>query len=487
MTLKNKIYLIKQLFKEKIKKCTLIQVGSSSRSDEYNDIDFLVITDNPETIINAIQQNFKNCLNSIIDDSIKIKDFFDVELSFAVYSYNKLLNIVNSYNSGAQIITEHKSWTIGYWLIEGFINDLKNGIILLDCYDVKKIQMELSNNSERGEEKILKSCLEEIQIKQTLLKKTHSRIEKNFLKQDIYLATLRAFSIINKTPLHGFKRIEQNVEKISNNMKFILRKLFISNNIDCAIEIILDKFNEPKLYMGTWQFGGDFKKYTEDEVVKLLRFAKNNGINKFDTALVYGNGFAEKCLSKVIEKDDIVLTKIPAKIKPPTNGTIDLKECYTKNYIKSCLQKSLSNLNVKKINILLLHNWNYTWDENEEIIKWLHDLKKEGLVKRVGISLPNNYNHRLSEKVVSKIDVIEAPFNENNRWIESDIEYYKKYNLEIILRSIFMQGKLLKEDKNNYFRIINEVNKLRTSVVIGMTTEVQILENVKNFNGVRNE
>lgn len=50
-----------------------------------------------------------------------------------------------------------------------------------------------------------------------------------------------------------------------------------------------------------------------------------------------------------------------------------------------------------------------------------------------------------------------------------------------------MQGKLLKEDKSNYFRIINEVNKLRTSVVIGMTTEVQILENVKKFNGVKNE
>ena len=109
------------------------------------------------------------------------------------------------------------------------------------------------------------------------------------------------------------------------------------------------------------------------------------------------------------------------------------------------------------------------------------------MVKRVGISLPNNYNRRLSEKVVSKIDVIEAPFNEDNRWIESDIEYYKKYNLEIILRSIFMQGKLLKEDKSNYFKIINEVNKLRTSVVIGMTTEVQILENVKKFNGVKNE
>ncbi len=487
MTLRNKIYVVKQLFKDKIKKCSLVQVGSSTRSNQYNDLDFLVIVDDCDAVMKKIKMVFKDYPIYVIDDSIKIKNYFDIELSFAIYDFSKLFEMVNSYSSGVHVIEEHKSWTIGYWLIEGFINDLKNGIILLDYFDVTQLQKKLMINLKRGEKIILKKCLEEIQIKQKLLKTTHSIIEKNFLKQDIYLATLRAFSIINNTPLHGFKKIEQNVNKFPNDMKLILDKLFINNNIDNAIQIIVNELDKAKLYMGTWQFGGDFKKYTEDEVVKLLRFAKNNGINKFDTALVYGNGFAEKCLSKVIEKDDIVLTKIPAKIKPPTNGTIDLKECYTKDYMKSCLQKSLSNLNVKKINILLLHNWNYTWDENEEIIKWLHDLKKEGLVKRVGISLPNNYNRRLSEKVVSKIDVIEAPFNEDNRWIESDIEYYKKYNLEIILRSIFMQGKLLKEDKSNYFRIINEVNKLRTSVVIGMTTEVQILENVKKFNGVKNE
>lgn len=487
MTLKNKIYLIKQLFEEKIKECTLIQVGSSAKCNEYNDIDFLVVTDNPEIVINAIKKCFAGYINSMIDDSIKIKNYFDVELSFAIYNHSKLFDIVNSYNSSTHIIAEHKSWTIGYWLIEGFISDLKNGIILLDYFDVATLQKELIVNPKQGENRILKSCLEEIQIKQTLLKSTHSIIEKNFLKQDVYLATLRAFSIINKTPLHGFKRIEKNVDKLSKNMKFIINNLFVNDNIDKTIQIIFDELNKPKLYMGTWQFGGDFKKYNEDEIIRLLMFAKKEGINRFDTALVYGNGFVENCISKIRKNDDIVLTKVPAKVKPLVNEPINLGSCYTKDYIEECLKKSLLNLKVEKIDILLLHNWNYAWNESDDIINWLIDLKMRGLVKKVGISLPNNYNRRLSEKVVSKIDVIEAPFNEDNKWIKSDIEYYKKFNLEIILRSIFMQGKLLKKDKNSYLRIIDEAIKLKTSLVIGMTTEKQISENVKYFNGVENE
>ena len=101
--------------------------------------------------------------------------------------------------------------------------------------------------------------------------------------------------------------------------------------------------------------------------------------------------------------------------------------------------------------------------------------------------MPNNYNRILSKKVLCKIDVIEAPYNNENKWIEKDIDIYKQYNIEIILRSIFLQGKLLKDDSNTYVEIIKKVLKFNTSVVIGMTTNEQIMNNVKCISEVKND
>ena len=110
------------------------------------------------------------------------------------------------------------------------------------------------------------------------------------------------------------------------------------------------------------------------------------------------------------------------------------------------------------MDILLIHNWHDSWNQNPEVIEWLLELKEKQLVKRIGISLPNNYQKRLNDNILYDIDVIEAPYNIENKWIEKDIEYYKKHNIEIILRSLFLQGKMLGE-ANNYEEYIQNAKK----------------------------
>ena len=111
-------------------------------------------------------------------------------------------------------------------------------------------------------------------------------------------------------------------------------------------------------------------------------------------------------------------------------------------YILECINKSLLNLNRKKIDICLLHNWTYKWNNEPLMIDILQKIKNSGLVDKIGISLPNMFNNELSDQVLKVIDVIECPYNSENNWILNSIDKYKKYGIEIILRSLFEQGKL---------------------------------------------
>ena len=224
------------------------------------------------------------------------------------------------------------------------------------------------------------------------------------------------------------------------------------------------------MYLGTWQFDGTFNDMTDEEIIDLIKYAKKRGINKFDTALVYGNGKVEKLLSKVINDNDIVITKIPAKIKPSKDKTEKLETYYDENYINNCVKKSLSNLDRTRINIVLLHNWSKSWDNSPVLLDWLLALKENNIIDKIGISLPNGYNERLPQQIISKIDVIEVPYNIENQWILNDIEIYKENNIEIILRSLFMQGKLLEDNKEKYKEILNIANLLDVVYHFKLTT-----------------
>lgn len=482
MNLKKELDKIIDIFKNNFENESLIQVGSSVNNKKYNDIDFIVITSNYDLVINKIYDIFQKYIITKIDDSIKISSYLDIELSFAIYKKDDFFSLIENYNSGKHITCEHKTWSIGYWLIEGFINDLKNSAILIDNHNLLELKAIISKQAIYGETKILEECVEEIKIKSNLLERNNSQLESNILKNDISLAVLRAFSILANKPLNGFKNIENKIEKLPLEYQEIINNLFSCNNLKKAIQLIFNKINSlNNLYMGTWQFNGQFKSFTEDEVVHLIKFAKDNGINKFDTALVYGS--AEKYLSKINNDNSIILTKVPAKEKPPLEEKIALSNYYTKEYIEECINKSLNNLNRDYIDIVLLHNWNYNWDNYLEVIDWLLELKEKKVIKKIGISLPNGYNRSLNPKILCNIDVIEAPYNEENKWIEKDIELYKKYNIEIILRSLFLQGKVLKNNQNDYNEIIKLAKGFGTSLVIGMTTEEQIINNIKSVGG----
>jgi aryl-alcohol dehydrogenase-like predicted oxidoreductase len=266
-----------------------------------------------------------------------------------------------------------------------------------------------------------------------------------------------------------------------------------------------------RLYFGTWQFGGQFKKMSRLEMVSLVEYALRKGVLRFDTAMVYGSGKVEEMLGEVLPREAVIVTKIPAIKKPAGNLCGGVEEYYPEDFIRKSLDASLRRLKRDNIGTLLLHNWSSVWDnKSEQVFSLLEKLKTEGLVKRIGISFPDGHNCFVGENIMKRIDVVEAPCNIVSNEIVGQIPRLSAHGKEVILRSIFLQGILLRNEieRTDFLpedvrlariadapsqcftsqEILSPVLTFGTSVAVGMTTFGQIDENISFFlNEVKNE
>lgn len=255
------------------------------------------------------------------------------------------------------------------------------------------------------------------------------------------------------------------------------------------------------LFFGTWQFGGQFKALDLQTTTDLIEFALGQGINNFDTAMVYGHGQVETLLGDTLPKNTFVTTKIPARVKPE-DPSVTVRQCYDREWIELQLELSLRRLRRSKIDILLLHNWSRYWSEPEDVLYILQSFKQSGLADRIGISLPDGFSAGLDEQTCKLIDVIQAPYNTpSNLWIKDSFPVLERQNVQVMLRSIFLQGILLMNEERIQGLASQDIRRvkaaklsvkqpgeaealltcalqLETSVVVGMTTAEQITNNI---------
>lgn len=261
-----------------------------------------------------------------------------------------------------------------------------------------------------------------------------------------------------------------------------------------------------RILFGTWQLGGDFTIISDHTAKELLIIAFRNGIDRFDTAKVYGNGRVEKLLGEVLPSNTRILTKIPALSKPQIDQsfeTVDL--CYPPMFASDATYESLANMKRRTLHTALLHNWSRKWTGVIPPLAELITLKERGVIEKIGISLPDGFCERLDKEICAHIDVIEAPYNHIESWIRNDILWYQKFNIEVVLRSLFVQGLRIKPDeerktlKKNDIRIkkiekipfdpkgrvesiFTDALSLNTSIVFGATNPIHLVKNLSFLN-----
>ncbi|WP_415303512.1 aldo/keto reductase [Candidatus Pelagibacter sp. Uisw_090] len=200
-----------------------------------------------------------------------------------------------------------------------------------------------------------------------------------------------------------------------------------------------------KIALGTVQFGKTYGvantngQVEKTEVKNILDFAKVSGVDTIDTAITYET--AEQCLGEIGMDDYNVITKLPEI--PDDFGNLRI-------WVVKHLQKSLNFLKVKTLSGLLLHRPSQLLDKDKKDL-WniLLNLKKDGIIKKIGFSI---YTPDELDKLWSlfKPDLVQAPYNIFDRRLETSgwLQKMSEEKVEIHIRSIFLQGLLLMDEKS---------------------------------------
>ena len=131
-----------------------------------------------------------------------------------------------------------------------------------------------------------------------------------------------------------------------------------------------------------------------EESKKIIKYALDNGINFFDTAMGYQGGTSEEYLGRAIKeyanREDVV---IATKFVPRTQEEIQ-NNISGQQHIENCLDASLKRLQMDYVDLYIYHFWDYN-TPIEEIMEGLHNVVKQGKAKYIGIS--NCYAYQLAK------------------------------------------------------------------------------------------
>jgi aryl-alcohol dehydrogenase-like predicted oxidoreductase len=197
-----------------------------------------------------------------------------------------------------------------------------------------------------------------------------------------------------------------------------------------------------KIGLGTAQWGMPYGvsnkqgQTTPDEVKRILKEAHKAGISLLDTASLYGNA------EQVLGRSDLAPYQVITKTPRFGNDTIERSDA--EELIRG-FHKSLRNLDLDSAYGLLIHDANNIFARNSSrLVSALEQLKSEGLVSKIGISV---YNSCQIGRALDhfKPDIIQIPINVLDQRLIQDgsIEHLAKLGIELHARSVFLQGLLL--------------------------------------------
>lgn len=198
-----------------------------------------------------------------------------------------------------------------------------------------------------------------------------------------------------------------------------------------------------KICIGSANFGSFYgyknSKIKKKEISKIFKYLKQKKINYIDTAINYRN--SEKIIGKY-NKNFQIITKIPDVPKSEKNP---------KKWIEKKISKSLKNLKSKKLYGVLFHHppYKYTRKNFLLIIRYLEQLRKKKIIKKIGISVYSLDQIKRSFSIY-QFQIVQFQMSVLDQKIYKSklIKTLKKNNVEIHVRSIFLQGMLLSEIKD---------------------------------------
>jgi aryl-alcohol dehydrogenase-like predicted oxidoreductase len=171
---------------------------------------------------------------------------------------------------------------------------------------------------------------------------------------------------------------------------------------------------------------------SREEVARILDTAVDHGIDSIDTAIAYGQ--SESIIGETSQNRFNIISKLPPL-------PVDISN--VSEWVHSQVQGSLSRLKCTSLDALLLHRpQDLTGAQGAELYAAIGSLIAEKMIHRFGVSI---YSPEDLEGIIGTFDihVVQAPLNVFDRRILGVTNQLSALNIEVHVRSVFLQGVLI--------------------------------------------
>ncbi|MCX7544826.1 aldo/keto reductase [Marinicella gelatinilytica] len=171
----------------------------------------------------------------------------------------------------------------------------------------------------------------------------------------------------------------------------------------------LGPFSVSELGLGCASYWGK-KHFSEQQAIRVVSAAIDQGVNYFDTGASYSGGHAEQRLGRIL-KHHVTDSElfISSKVGTEVGHFGRLYKNFSYQGILSSCERSLRRLGVNQLSVLFLHGPNPE-DFNDHTYQALSDLKQSGKVALVGVNTFNPHIIKLTQQS-QRFDVLMTDFN----------------------------------------------------------------------------
>ena len=193
---------------------------------------------------------------------------------------------------------------------------------------------------------------------------------------------------------------------------------------------------------GTWQLSPRFwGEQSKEDALAAMHKALKMGINFFDTADAYGDGYAETVMGEFladVSRDDVVIaTKVFHHFNPDASRYPDLSP----EHIRERCELELQRMKVETIDLYLLHFYDQL-TPLADVAETMESLKKQGKIRQYGVSNHNVEQLRACRRF-GAYNAIQPPYSLLDPGIEAALlPYCQAENIGVMVYSPMHKGLL---------------------------------------------
>jgi aryl-alcohol dehydrogenase-like predicted oxidoreductase len=155
-------------------------------------------------------------------------------------------------------------------------------------------------------------------------------------------------------------------------------------------------WNVSEIGFGAWQIGGGWGAVDDAASIRTLLHAFELGINFVDTAQLYGAGHSETVIGQALRQWSGGKIYVATKSQPtvwadPDDRVPAVRGRFPDWHLRANVEASLRRLGVDRIDLYQLHSWGPFGHRELDWLETLNDLRTEGKIDQIGVSLRDNH------------------------------------------------------------------------------------------------